>query len=77
MMLYWKVQPGAHGSNVILTDSSIQQYIQNLIKAGTLPADENALYPFMFRGDVTFDGWLTSWCGYHSDFIANAPNGQV
>jgi hypothetical protein len=38
------------------------------INAGALPVDENGIYNVIFRGEFTYSGWLSQWCGFHSVF---------
>jgi hypothetical protein len=54
---------GGHidGNNITLT-------ISNAISTGLLPLDSNGIYAFMFRGNISIPGFLTSYCGYHSSF---------
>jgi len=42
-----------------------------MFNAGTLPTDTNGVYAVILRGDFTFDGWLSYWCGYHTAFYLN------
>ena len=52
-----------------LTDAQVRKIISDLISTGQLPFDTNGVYAFIFRGDVQFTGWLSSWCGYHDSFF--------
>jgi hypothetical protein len=60
-----------------LSDSDVRAAISNAISGKTLPLDSNAVYTFIFRGDINFDGWVgfggqsPRWCGYHSTFNYN------
>ena len=51
-----------------LTQEQVELIISNLISTGQLPADTNGVYAFIFRGDVQFTGWLSSWCGNHGSY---------
>lgn len=54
-----------------LTDSAIKNTLAGLFFAKTLTADSDGIYAFIFKGDITFNGWLSQWCGYHSFFTYN------
>eukprot|EP01036_Dinobryon_divergens_P023744 gene23744-32129_t len=54
-----------------LTDNAVVTIIIDMINAGTLPADENGIYAFIFKGNLPYNGWLTDWCGFHSAFTYN------
>eukprot|EP01038_Epipyxis_sp_PR26KG_P005572 gene5572-7696_t len=55
-------------SQTTINDNFVMNTIYSAIKVGTLPQDENALYYFIFDGSLSYSGWLTSWCGFHSYF---------
>ena len=42
-----------------------------LFNAGTLPVDTNGVYAVILRGDFSYNGWLSYWCGYHTAFYLN------
>ena len=63
-----------------MNDSFVVYTIISNINKGIFPHETNAIYSFIFRGDVEFtlnDGskWLQNWCGYHSSFVLS--NGQI
>ena len=58
-----------------LNDTVLIQSIVNAFNSQKLPIDTNAVYSVIFRGDLTYSGWLTNWCGFHSSFVLNT--GQV
>ena len=39
-----------------------------LFTANLLLIDTNAVYNIIIHGSISFEGWLTQWCGYHSLF---------
>jgi hypothetical protein len=54
-----------------LTDNAVVTIIIGLINTGKLPADENGIYAFIFKGNLRYNGWLEEWCGFHSAFTYN------
>jgi hypothetical protein len=56
-----------------LTDDDIAMFLMTQLNAGTLPADANAVYAFIIRGDISINAnggtFLGDWCGYHSAFF--------
>eukprot|EP00597_Dinobryon_sp_UTEXLB2267_P015099 CAMPEP_0170119432 /NCGR_PEP_ID=MMETSP0020_2-20130122/14390_1 /TAXON_ID=98059 /ORGANISM="Dinobryon sp., Strain UTEXLB2267" /LENGTH=871 /DNA_ID=CAMNT_0010348797 /DNA_START=71 /DNA_END=2686 /DNA_ORIENTATION=- len=55
-----------------ITQTTITNTISSLIASGDLPVDENGVYAVIFRGDLSYTAfgtsWLTGWCGYHTTF---------
>eukprot|EP01035_Chromulina_nebulosa_P028855 gene28855-38154_t len=62
------VFPGA--KRITITDSDIVNTILSQFNSASkpLPVDTNGIYVVIFRGDFNYDGWLRSWCGFHSSF---------
>jgi hypothetical protein len=54
-----------------ITDKNITSTISNAISSGLLPLDANGIYAFIFRGNISSPGFLSSFCGYHSAFYYN------
>jgi hypothetical protein len=51
-----------------IVDRDVIEAIVKNINAGALPVDENGIYNVIFRGEFTYSGWLSQWCGFHSVF---------
>ena len=55
-----------------ITETTIINAISSLIASGNLPVDVNGVYAVIFRGDLSYSAygtsWLTGWCGYHTSF---------
>lgn len=60
--------PGA--KRITITDSDIVTGILAQFNSASkpLPVDTNGIYVVIFRDDFDYDGWLQSWCGFHSSF---------
>ena len=55
------------------TELDVEKVINEQIFANKWNLDrkfdnEKAIFIFIFRGDFVVDGWLSTWCGYHSAF---------
>ena len=50
---------------LIITDEIMVSALVQALNKGSLPVDTNAIYAVIFRGDFTYNGWLTEWCGRH------------
>jgi len=62
------ISPAARGSTVVLDDDMIVTSLINLFNSLKLPVDTSGIYAVMFRGDFTYSGWLSEWCGFHQNF---------
>ena len=50
-----------------LSDTGINTVVTNAISSGALPKDPNGLYLVLTSTDVTKSGFLTSYCGWHTN----------
>ena len=50
-----------------LSDDQIQTIVGNAISSGHLPKSANAIYLVLTSPDVTKAGFLTEYCGWHTD----------
>lgn len=60
------VLPSAVGPNTTLSRLVVMKQIVSVLRSNRFPVDENGIYTFIFRGDLTYSGFLTDWCGFHS-----------
>lgn len=49
-----------------LTQSDITSIVSNAVTTGALPTDANALYYVFTAANISVQGFLTQFCGYHS-----------
>jgi len=49
-------------------ETKVINLIIQLINSNLLPLDTNGIYSVIMRGDFVFEGWLNTWCGYHTAF---------
>lgn len=63
------IHVGEQGTN--MNEPQLITELISLFNAGTLPVDTNGVYAVILRGDFTYDGWLSYWCGYHTAFYLN------
>lgn len=64
-----------------LTDSAVTNLIGQAITQNKWTVESNAIYQFIFRGDITYksntlygQGWGSYWCGFHSSATFNNQN---
>jgi hypothetical protein len=57
-----------------LTDSAINAIVAKAITSGALPSDTNGLYMVLTSVDVSKSGFLTSYCGWHTNGTINGAD---
>ncbi len=57
-----------------LSDGAINAIVSSAITSGRLPSDTNGVYFVLTSADVTKTGFLTSYCGWHTNATINGAD---
>lgn len=63
------ILPTAQG--IAFSEIEVIMALIGLFNDQTLPIDTDGVYCIILRGDISYDGWLSVWCGYHTAFYLN------